>query len=79
LPRTVALTHTRRRWAFVCGLLAAGWRECGVPCTPFFYFFIFFVIVITAFFIFCRRKNGSVMMSVFYTPLSIFAFFFDFS
>jgi hypothetical protein len=28
---TVVFTHTRRRWAFVCGLLAAGWREHGVP------------------------------------------------
>ena len=29
--------HTRRRWAFVRGLLAAGWREHGVPCTPFYF------------------------------------------
>jgi hypothetical protein len=36
-------THTRRRWAFVRGLLAAGWREHGVPCCLFFIFFIFYL------------------------------------
>jgi hypothetical protein len=36
---TVALPHTRRRWAFVRGLLAAGWRQCCVLNSYFFYFF----------------------------------------
>jgi hypothetical protein len=40
LQLTGALTHARRRWAFVCGLLAAGWRECGVRSS--FFFFLFF-------------------------------------
>jgi hypothetical protein len=64
-------THTRRRWAFVRGLLAAGWREHGVPCIPFFYFFILFL------FFFCRRHNCIFLFFdvQFYTPLSIFANF----
>jgi hypothetical protein len=47
-------THTRRRWAFVCGLLAAGWREHGVLRRIFFifYFLFFFVVVITVFLFF---------------------------
>jgi hypothetical protein len=33
---------------FVRGLLAAGWREHGVPCTPFFYFFILFLFFLSS-------------------------------
>jgi hypothetical protein len=34
---TFVLPHTRRRWAFVCGLLAAA--LCSVKCSFFFFFF----------------------------------------
>jgi hypothetical protein len=36
------------RWAFVCGLLAAGWREHGVQRIPFFYFFILFLFFLSS-------------------------------
>jgi hypothetical protein len=66
-------------WLFVRGLLAAGWRQCCVQRIPFFYFFLFFCRRHNSFFIFCSRKNGSLLILSFYTPLSIFASFDHFS
>jgi hypothetical protein len=51
---TVVFTHTRRRWAFVRGLLAAGWREHGVLGCLFLFFYLFF----------CRHHNNSLFFVV---------------
>jgi hypothetical protein len=57
LQPTVVFTHTRRRWAFVRGLLAAGWREHGVLGCLSFIFLFFFVVVKTAFSLFLFVKT----------------------
>jgi hypothetical protein len=61
---TVVFTHTRRRWAFVRGLLAAGWREHGV-LRIFFYFFLFFSTS-------CLAFSVNILFGY---PLSILPFF----
>jgi hypothetical protein len=63
LRGTVVLTHTRRRWAFVWGLLAAGWRKYGVPRFLFLFFLFFFVVL--------HVKTGIT------TPPSVFLIFYE--